>query len=53
MVTSPGLQADRTIQTTCPYCGVGCQMHLHIKENFVFRVTAPFNVAPNYGNLCS
>lgn len=43
---------DRAVRTTCPYCGVGCQMDLHIKDNLVYRVTAPFDAAPNYGNLC-
>ncbi len=43
---------DQTIRTTCPYCGVGCQMNLHIKDNFIYRVSAPFEAAPNYGMLC-
>jgi NADH dehydrogenase/NADH:ubiquinone oxidoreductase subunit G len=25
------------VQTTCPYCGVGCQMNLHIKDNKVIK----------------
>ncbi|MCB9135306.1 MAG: formate dehydrogenase subunit alpha [Anaerolineales bacterium] len=43
---------DQTIRTTCPYCGVGCQMNLHIKDDFIYRVSAPFDAAPNYGMLC-
>lgn len=43
---------DQTVRTTCPYCGVGCQMNLHIKDNFIYRVSAPFEAAPNYGMLC-
>ncbi len=43
---------DRVVRTTCPYCGVGCQLELHIKDDLIFRVDAPFDVAPNYGNLC-
>jgi formate dehydrogenase alpha subunit len=27
-------------------------MNLHIKDNLIYRVTAPFDSAPNYGNLC-
>jgi len=46
------LQADRNIQSTCPYCGVGCQIDLHIKDDHIFRVEAPFDTAPNYGRLC-
>ena len=43
---------DRVVRTTCPYCGVGCQLELHIKDDLIYRVTAPFDTAPNYGNLC-
>lgn len=39
-------------RTTCPYCGVGCQLDLHTQHNMVFRVTAPFDLVPNNGNLC-
>ena len=46
------IQADRIIRTVCPYCGVGCKLDLHIKDNLIYRVRAPFNVAPNHGNLC-
>lgn len=46
------VSSDRTVRTTCPYCGVGCQMNLQIKDNMVYRVEAPFDSAPNYGNLC-
>ncbi len=47
------LQPDRTIRSTCPYCGVGCQVDLLIKDDHIFRVEAPFDVAPNYGRLCA
>ncbi len=43
---------DKIIRTTCPYCGVGCQMDLHVKDKLIYRVTAPFEAAPNYGMLC-
>ncbi|HLA45722.1 MAG TPA: formate dehydrogenase subunit alpha, partial [Aggregatilineales bacterium] len=46
------LNPDRVVRTTCPYCGVGCQMKLHIKDDTIYRVEAPFDAAPNYGNLC-
>jgi formate dehydrogenase alpha subunit len=50
-MTAP-LTPDRVVRTTCPYCGVGCQMNLHIKNDMIYRVSAPFDTAPNYGNLC-
>lgn len=46
------IAADRVVRTTCPYCGVGCQMALSIKDGFIYRVDAPFDAAPNYGMLC-
>jgi len=49
---SARLAPEYVVRTTCPYCGVGCQMNLHIRDHTIFRVTAPFDSAPNYGNLC-
>jgi len=46
------IKADRVVRTTCPYCGVGCQLDLQIKEGLIYRVDAPFDAAPNYGMLC-
>jgi len=40
------------VQTTCSYCGVGCQMFLHVKDNRVVKVTGVEDSAPNYGSLC-
>ncbi|MCL4236889.1 MAG: formate dehydrogenase subunit alpha [Anaerolineae bacterium] len=46
------LAPDRVVRTTCPYCGVGCQMELYLKDGVIYRVGAPFDAAPNYGKLC-
>jgi predicted molibdopterin-dependent oxidoreductase YjgC len=43
---------DRTIHTTCPYCGVGCQIDLHIKNEMVYRVDGRFDNDVNNGKLC-
>lgn len=40
------------ITTTCPFCGVGCNLQLHVKDNFIYKVTAPFDSVVNKGNLC-
>ncbi|HBH60506.1 MAG TPA: hypothetical protein DDX85_01940 [Nitrospiraceae bacterium] len=40
------------IRTTCPYCGVGCQIHLHVKDNEIVRVSGVEDAEPNYGSLC-
>jgi formate dehydrogenase alpha subunit len=46
------MQPDRVVRSTCPYCGVGCQIHLNIKDEHIIRIEAPFDAAPNYGRLC-
>ncbi len=47
------IQSQKTIRSTCPYCGVGCQIDLQIKDEKIFRVDTPFDVAPNFGRLCT
>ena len=46
------ITADREVRTTCPYCGVGCQLSLKVKDEYIYAVEAPFDAAPNYGMLC-
>jgi predicted molibdopterin-dependent oxidoreductase YjgC len=40
------------VRTTCTYCGVGCQLWLHVKENQVVKVSGAEGFAPNDGSLC-
>ncbi len=40
------------VKTTCGYCGVGCQLYLHVKDGRVVKVTGSDTDAPNYGSLC-
>ena len=40
------------VRTTCTYCGVGCQLNLHVKDNKVIKITGVEDAAPNYGSLC-
>jgi formate dehydrogenase alpha subunit len=46
------IKADRVVSTTCPYCGVGCNLQLHVKDDYIFKVTSPFDAVVNQGNLC-
>jgi formate dehydrogenase alpha subunit len=46
------LEPDRIVSTTCPYCGVGCNLQLHIKNDYIFNVISPFDSVVNHGNLC-
>ncbi len=41
------------VRTTCPYCGVGCQLWLHMnREGRIAKVTGVEDGAPNKGRLC-
>ena len=40
------------VRTTCSYCGVGCQMYLHVTDNRVVKVSGIEEATPNYGSLC-
>src|SRR5512144_1745279 len=46
------INPDRIVPTTCPYCGVGCNLELHIKDDYIYKVTSPFDGVVNHGNLC-
>jgi predicted molibdopterin-dependent oxidoreductase YjgC len=40
------------VRTTCPYCGVGCQIWLHVKDGKVVKATGVEHAQPNVGRLC-
>jgi predicted molibdopterin-dependent oxidoreductase YjgC len=41
----------RHVRTTCPYCGVGCQIDLHVKGGQLVKATGAHTL-PNEGRLC-
>src|SRR5437899_2781469 len=45
---------DKTVRSVCPYCGVGCQVDLHVAGDQVMRVTSPDIEldTPNQGSTC-
>ena len=43
--------ADRTVDSVCPYCGVGCQLTYHIKDERIVEVSGRDGPA-NHGRLC-
>jgi len=45
------MSESRQVKTTCPYCGVGCQIELNIRDEKIVTTTAA-DIAPNYGRLC-
>ena len=47
-----GLAApDKTVDSVCPYCGVGCLLTYHVKDNRILYVTGRDGPA-NHGRLC-
>jgi formate dehydrogenase major subunit len=43
--------ADRVVPNVCPYCGVGCQVDFHVKDDRIVEVTGR-NGPANLGRLC-
>jgi predicted molibdopterin-dependent oxidoreductase YjgC len=41
-----------TTDTVCAYCGVGCNLTLHVQDNTIVKVTSPSDSAITHGNLC-
>ncbi len=44
-------EVEKKVKTTCPYCGVGCQMELVVRDNRILGVD-PTQGLPNNGLLC-
>ncbi len=45
------VDADRRVPSVCPYCGVGCQLTYHVKDNTIVRVEGR-NGPANEERLC-
>jgi predicted molibdopterin-dependent oxidoreductase YjgC len=45
---------EQVVRSVCPYCGVGCQVDLHVRDNQIVRVTSPWieEDTPNDGSTC-
>jgi predicted molibdopterin-dependent oxidoreductase YjgC len=44
--------AQTKTDTICPYCGVGCNLTLHVQDNTIVKVTSPLDHDVTSGNLC-
>ncbi len=44
--------SDRVVTTICPYCGVGCQLKLEIKDEQIIRVLPDPEGPVNRGQAC-
>ena len=38
--------------TVCAYCGVGCNLTLHVQDNTIVKVMSPADSSITHGNLC-
>jgi len=43
---------DRVVTTICPYCGVGCQLKLEVKDGKIIRSIPDPEGASNHGQAC-
>ncbi len=43
---------QKVTSTICPYCGVGCDLELHVQENEIVKVTSPADHSVTNGHLC-
>ena len=39
-------------RTICSYCGVGCNLDLHVQDNRIVKVTSPMDHSVTSGHLC-
>ncbi len=44
--------ADKTVTTTCPYCGVGCQLIAEVKDGKIMQTYPDPKAAVNQGQAC-
>ena len=45
-------EGETVVSTVCPYCGVGCNLTLHVQDNEIVKVTSPDDHDITRGNLC-
>jgi predicted molibdopterin-dependent oxidoreductase YjgC len=43
---------QKVTSTVCPYCGVGCDLELHVQDNEIVKVTSPADHSVTNGHLC-
>ena len=46
------LIADKTVRTTCTYCGVGCQLEVSVIDGEIKGIQAPDDAEVNNGHTC-
>lgn len=44
--------AQTVTTTVCSYCGVGCNLELHVQDDRIVKVTSPDDHTVTFGHLC-
>ncbi|MFN3255182.1 MAG: 2Fe-2S iron-sulfur cluster-binding protein [Ilumatobacter sp.] len=46
-------EEDQSVtRTVCSYCGVGCNLELHVQDDQIVKVTSPADHSVTHGHLC-
>jgi len=48
----PGPWKLKEVSTVCPYCGIGCELTLHVMDDRAVKASSPLESVVNQGNLC-
>jgi len=47
------IEDEQTVTTTiCSFCGIGCNLELHVQDNRIVKVTSPLDHSVTEGHLC-
>jgi predicted molibdopterin-dependent oxidoreductase YjgC len=47
------IEDEQTVTTTiCSFCGIGCNLELHVQDNRIVKVTSPLDHPVTEGHLC-
>jgi formate dehydrogenase major subunit len=49
---SPLMMPSQWTRTTCPYCGVGCEMHVGTRDGHLVSIRPVLDAPVNKGHLC-
>ena len=46
------IREDKTVRTTCTYCGVGCNLDVKVKDGVIRGIQSPVDAVVNRGHTC-
>jgi formate dehydrogenase alpha subunit len=45
------IDVEKKVETTCPYCGVGCQLEMAVRKDKIIKVSGAYK-EPNFAKTC-